>query len=98
MFKRISLLACILVICLGVLSCQKLQPPIPQSSQLRIETLKAMDSLPAEYGNLVAVTIDNSTPGWAQLWFEKPDKTIVIAAVRWEKGVLREKVVFIPRK
>ena len=90
----------LLVSCVLALSCRKIeraQAP-PTGKSLPIETLKVLDAIPAEYGNLVGVTSEPRYPDWAQLWFEKPDKTIVVVKVQWAKGYINEKVLIIPRR
>ena len=64
----------------------------------KLEPVKIKDAIPAEYGNLVAVTTDAEYTGWAQLWFEKPDKSIVVVFVNHIRGELGQEVMSIPRK
>jgi hypothetical protein len=71
---------------------------MPQAWQLKMETLSSQDAIPMEYGNLVGVTSDSTYPSWTQLWFEKPDKTIVVVKVIWTEGALQKNVTVIPRR
>jgi hypothetical protein len=60
--------------------------------------LTSLDAIPLDYGNLVDVTSDSSFPAWAQLWFEKADKTIVVVRVSWADGAIQKNVTVIPRR
>jgi len=101
MAKRIVMLLCVVTLCMGLISCQKLGPDdeaIRAPHELKIETLKSLDQIPAEYGNLVGVTTNSARPDDAQLWFERPDKTIVVVRVNFMKGGLRTTYLEIPRR
>lgn len=101
MARRTVLLLYAVTLCLGLTSCERLKPEeaaIRASRQLKIEPLKVLDAIPAEYGNLVGVTSNSSKPDWAQLWFEKPDKEIIVVWVNFVEGGLRSEAVVIPRK
>ena len=92
-------LACLLLICILEFSCQKLEPLSPaRTGPMKIEQLKSLDAIPIEYGNLVAVTTAGPSPEWAQLWFEKPDKTIAVVKVQWQQGYLYQNVTVFPRR
>lgn len=78
MMRRIGILSLgVVTLCLASSACRKL-PAGPQQ-ELKIEPIRSTTAIPADYGNLVAVT--SSSPTGALLWFEKPDKTIVIVGV-----------------
>ena len=75
-------------------SCRKLEQPHAAPTGPSSVTLAAV---PAELGELVAVT---SAPGWpdsAELWFVKPDKSIAMIAVDMRNVRLSPTVVQIPR-
>jgi hypothetical protein len=81
--RRVGILLLgIATLCLASSACRKLSPS-PQ--QLKIEPITSTAAISAEYGNLVAVTSTNPTgtsqETWALLWFEKPDKSIVVVSV-----------------
>jgi hypothetical protein len=98
-WSRIAV-AVLALTCFVVFACRKIEQapsPLPLAT-LKIEQLKSLDAIPSEYGNLVGVTTSSAYPDWAQLWFEKPDKTIVVVKVEWFKGRIDEKVTVIPRK
>jgi hypothetical protein len=86
-----------LLLCIGAISCEKtVTQPGPSGLQLSYESLKTQNSIPLEYGNLVGVAVN--APGYARLFFEKPDKTIVVVTVNVDKGSLSDRVLVIPRK
>jgi len=88
-------------LCMGLPSCQKLGPDeatLKVARQLKIEKLKSLDAIPAGYGNLVGVTSTSVRPDVAQLWFERPDKTIVVVSVNFIKGGLWSDYLLIPRR
>jgi len=91
------LMCCILPLCLGVVSCRKVSTSAG-AAQLKIEPLKALDAIPLDYGDLVGVTSNSAAPGWAQLWFERADKTILVVKVNFEAGKLAVNAVAIPRR
>ena len=91
-------LALLMIVLAGLVSCHKLpsvQFASADQSPFRFERLESRDSSPTEYGNLVAVT-NNATE--AQLWFEKPDKTIVAVRINFSRGVMGSQALIIPRK
>lgn len=100
MAVRIVALFCLVTLCMWVISCERLPegPKTPLALLLKMETFKSFDHIPAEFGNLVGVTSNSSSPGWAQLWFEKPDKTIIVVEVNFNKGALGEGFMTIPRR
>jgi hypothetical protein len=91
----------VITLCMGLTSCQKLGPDeeaLKALRQLKMETLKSLDEIPVEFGNLVGVTSNSDRPNLAQLWFEKPDKTIVVVSVNFIKGGLWSNYLLIPRR
>jgi hypothetical protein len=101
MTARFGMPICLIVMTLAIISCERLRPEeamIQAARQLKIETLPSLDAIPVDYGNLVGVTSNSSKPDWAELWFEKPDKTIVVVWVNFVYGALRNEYVVIPRK
>ena len=90
-----------ITLCMGLISCQKLGPDeetLKASRQLKKEPLKSLDQIPLEYGNLVGVTSNSARPNHAQLWFEKPDKTIAVVSVNFINGGLLGDYLLIPRR
>ena len=80
---------------LAAASCRKLDAPITAPEEPRTVTLQAV---PAEMGELLAVTSAPEWPHAAQLWFVKPDKTISMVAVDMKSLRLSSTVVLIPRQ
>ena len=101
MALRIVMFLSAVALCMGLTSCQKLEPDgtaVKARRPLEIGPLKSLDAIPVEYGNLVGVTSTSVIPNVAQLWFEKPDKTIVVVSVNFMKGGLWGNYLLIPRK
>jgi len=101
MVLRTVMFMSVVTLCMGLTSCQRLQPDeatLRAARQLKIETLKSLDAIPAEYGNLVGVTSTSVRPNVAQLWFERPDKTIVVLSVNFVTGGLWNSYLLIPRR
>jgi hypothetical protein len=95
-FQKI-VFVCLILTCIVAFSCQKLEKTQPIAT-LKLEQLKSPDTIPLEFGKLVGVTTSSEYPGWGQLWFEKPDKSIVIVSVNWGKGYLNQNAWNIPRR
>ena len=93
-----AVVLCLAALCVGLLSCRKLPSAASPAGQLKSEVLTSLDAIPLEYGNLVDVTSDSSFPAWAQLWFEKADKTIVVVRVSWADGAIQSNATIIPRR
>ena len=73
MTTRGVLLASLVAVCLTATACQKIKT--------QTDPTKFGDTIPLEYGNLIAATTNSADPRWVTLWFEKPDKTLVIVGV-----------------
>jgi len=97
---RMLVMGLALALCLGELACEKLPDEAVRkaSRQLKIDSLPSLEAIPTDYGNIVGVTSSSGTPSWAQLWFEKPDKTITVVWVNFIEGGLRREFVSIPRR
>lgn len=89
----------VLFICLFATSCADLTPvPTPVASgPLTRDDITLTSAIPAEYGDLIAVTTAEIYPNWAQLWFQKEDKTIVTVFLNYSRGVMEENALVIPR-
>lgn len=88
---------CLILTCIVAFSCQKLEKT-PPTATLKFEQMKSLDAIPLEFGNLVGVTTTSAYPEWAQLWFEKPDKSIIVVRVQWGGGYLNQQATVIPRR
>jgi hypothetical protein len=90
MAGRLALLTLACGLALGLAACQK----IPTSYDERGITF--IDAIPADVGTLVGVTA--AGPTWAQLWYQKPDKRIVVVTVEASQGRILKQIVTIPRE
>ena len=98
MTRKLGCALCILAVCLAV-SCKKLENGGPKmSGPLVYEPAKFADAIPEEYGTLVGVTQNPTTPGWVGLWFQKSDRTVTAVFVNIDQGRIYEKALTIPRK
>jgi len=93
--KRL-ILACVLLLSMMGISCEKSQTPVSPEQKLSFETLKTKNSIPAEYGELEGVVV--GSPHFARMFFEKDDKSIVVVTLNVDEGFLRDQVLVIPRK
>lgn len=99
--KRVALLLSFLSLAFVLSACQRLEDvrPLPSRlGELPKESLPFKDALPLDYGDLVSVTSIAGDPNWAQAWFVRPDKSIVIVWVNARTGNMLGDVVVIPRR
>lgn len=97
MVRHLVVLWCgVMLLCLGGLSCRKIDRTSTQPL-LKIEPIKSAAAVPSEFGNLVSVT--QRDPTSALLWFERPDKTVVVVGLRLDGDnvTLSERVALVPR-
>jgi len=100
MFSKIVVVA-LLVLSLGVLSCEKLEVGIQDASKvgsLQFVKSEMADGIAATLGRFVAVTPHPTDGHWAALWFEQDDGTISVVWVNVVKRRIQENVLTIPRK
>lgn len=97
MSRIIRDVALITLTCLLIVSCSDLSPAGKDFGPLSMDAVELKDSIPAEYGDLIAVTTTEMFQGWAQLWFQKADKTIVTVYVQYTTGHLKKDALLIPR-
>jgi hypothetical protein len=95
MLKRFLTGALIVTLSMGMSACEKVERPTADK-MLPFEEARMLDAIPLAYGKLVAIT--SSRTFIAGLWFEKPDKTLVLVRVNWSTGNLYRDVLTIPRK
>lgn len=74
-------LAFLVVVCMAAAACVKLPSSEAGGGEGKFDTQKLTDTIPLEYGNLIAATTNTFDPQWVTLWFEKPDKTIILVGV-----------------
>ncbi len=95
MLQRFLTGASIIALLMGMSACEKIEQPSGERTLL-YEEMIALDAIPLAYGKLVAITSIRANV--AELWFEKPDKTVVLVRVNWAKGTIFRKALTIPRK
>ena len=95
MLKRFLTGASIIALSMGMSACEKIEQPGGERTLL-YEDMIALDSIPLAYGKLVAITSNRAH--LAELWFEKPDKTVVLVRVNYAQGFMSGRVLTIPRK
>jgi hypothetical protein len=98
MVSRFVLVLIALSLCMANISCEKLEETQPGDYALKQTPVKYQDAIPEEYGKLVGVTSNSKWGDWAQLWFEKPDKTIAVVYVDFIDGKIATDVLEIPRR
>lgn len=100
--KRVALLLSCLALVFVLSACQRLEVARPLEGrgrgELPKERLPYMDAVPLEYGDLVSVTTTADHPTWAQAWFVRPDKSIVVVWVNTRTGSMLPDAVTIPRR
>ena len=81
-----------------VSGCEKLpQQPAEATPGVPPKPIGMTDAIPLDYGDLVGVAAAE-TPGWALLYFQRPDKSIVGVYVNAQRGIIWDKVVDVPRR
>lgn len=96
MIKRMAVLIIGLTLTLGI-SCTELEQE-PVVGQLPMQQIELGGSIPLDYGELVGITNVNESPYQAALWFERPDKAIVVVRVNYSLGSVLGSVLTIPRQ
>ncbi len=66
-------------------------------TNLKEITLENLKEIPAEFGDLTAVTTHAAYEGWSQLWFIDEQKTIRMVRVQFHENRIHEKILVIPR-
>jgi hypothetical protein len=89
--KRFVIIGLALILCIFVLSCQRLNP---QPAGLDRVDLKA---IPASYGNLISVTTIPTYPDWVQMWFQDNTGTIRIIRVSFTENQMLSDIRIITR-
>jgi hypothetical protein len=79
-------------------SCEPLPRPQKQAATLVAQTMPYTDAIPAEFGDLIAVTTDSRLPHSVQLWFQKADKSIVLVFADHRNHFISPQTITIPRR
>jgi hypothetical protein len=84
--------------CLAVASCSDRTPQaLPAGPLVRDQNVVLEDSIPTEYGDLIAVTTTDVYPNFAQLWFQKEDGSVVTVFLDFKRGLMEKHALVIPR-
>ncbi len=90
--KKYLVIGFAVVLCLSLLSCQRVTPQPATGSNL-----VDLTNIPASYGNLVSVTSIPAYPEWVQMWFQDNTGTIRIIKVDFSGGRMVSDVKEITR-
>jgi hypothetical protein len=76
-------LACAAVIgaCFWSTACEKLPPQDQERPATDLDASKLTTTIPLEYGDLIGATTNSVSSRWVTLYFQKPDKTIVVVGL-----------------
>jgi hypothetical protein len=87
-----------MIFCVLFISCEPIgNSQVKQPGKLKEVVVKNLKEIPAEFGDLKAVTSHASYEGWAQLWFVDDQKTIRMVRVQFHENRIYEKILVIPR-
>ena len=89
---------CGIAVLLGLSACQKLETAPEFESTLNTVPNNFVDAIPNEYGQLVSVTTVSGQPYVANLWFRKPDQSIIVVRLNWSQGFITKDALVIPRR
>ncbi|MDX9856575.1 MAG: hypothetical protein RBT76_02170 [candidate division Zixibacteria bacterium] len=85
--KRVLLPPAVLLLVLfAAASCERTTSETPE------ETFPTMATIPAEFGDLEAVTTTETYPRWAQLWFQDSLGTVRVVRVQFVDGLIHQSV------
>ena len=102
MTRRHVILFCIAFVLVALSACQRLQDARPLQSaglgDLPTEPMKFLDAVPAEFGDLISVTSRSDYPAWAQAWFMRSDRSIVVLWINSQTGKMIDRALIIPRR
>ena len=91
--RAVVLLCCACLFSL-LTSCQRLPN---QRGLLSLEAVPYPDAIPTDYGDLIGVA-GSDDRGWTQVWFQKPDRSIVVVLVNPAQGKIADRMITIPRR
>ncbi|HKQ61394.1 MAG TPA: hypothetical protein VJS92_08875 [Candidatus Polarisedimenticolaceae bacterium] len=81
--------SCLLLAGLAAAACAPLE---------RRREAEYLEGIPLEYGELVAVTAHPERQFEAILWFQKPDKTLVLVPMNVSRGLVSAEVRTVSRR
>jgi hypothetical protein len=82
---------------LGLSACEKIKPAPEWKAVAPPKAIAMSDAIPLEYGDLIGV-VPGEAPGWARLYFQRADKSIVVVVVNGDAGYIGDRVVDFPRR
>lgn len=94
---RVIVYALIVSSLIFISSCQPRFPTTPTLGMLEKVELTDLKGIPAEYGELVAVTAHAEYEGWSQLWFVDDNLTIRMVRIQFHVNRINKNVLVIPR-
>jgi hypothetical protein len=97
MSRQAILTVAAIVLLVGVIGCERTNQVETVQGDIELKPFAFSGAIPAEYGRLVGVTSSDTYPGWAQLWFERADSSIVTVFVNYQNGIVRDRILEIPR-
>lgn len=90
------------LVLVSLVSCQPVQREGAlvgdERGQLSVDMNPYPDAIPAEYGDAIGVASVSGNASWTQVWFMKPDKSIVVVWVNASSGKISKQIVTIPRR
>ena len=92
--RKAFLLVPLALLLLWAVSCEPVQEG---SAAKKTDFVAGLSDIPAEYGELQAVTIMPEYPGWFQLWFEDEAGTIRMVRIQPAGKLMHQNVLTIPR-
>jgi hypothetical protein len=81
MWKRGLVGTAVVAACLFATACKRLPAQDGEDVAAELDASKMATTIPLEYGDLVGATINSPNTRWVTLYFQKPDKTIVVVGL-----------------
>lgn len=97
MSRRFMVLSALILAALASGACKKRYTGPEFEVTVPPQAATMRDAIPLDYGDLVGVAPGDKF-GWAQLFFQRPDKSIVVVTVNGQIGYIADKIVAIPRR
>jgi hypothetical protein len=94
MYKKQLLSFFGMALALMVMSCERLDEPLPTTGTF-IDYGTEAEEIPLAHGRFVSATTFGQNG--AMLWFERPDQTVIGVRVSTSRGTVSEMVINIPR-
>lgn len=71
----------LVAVCLLATACQKLPDQDQNGDTWKVDESKLMSTVPLDYGDLIGVTVNSASRRWVTMYFQRPDKSIVIVGL-----------------